>query len=65
MNAPQKGDYIDFHVHDGKPSEGVFILESLMAHEGKRPTANSGVAYTMVSIHGSLMKRTRVSTLKM
>jgi TatD DNase family protein len=46
MNAPQKGDYIDFHVHDGKPSEGVFILESLMAHEGKRPTANSGVAYT-------------------
>lgn len=46
MNVPQKGDYIDFHVHGGKPSEGVFILESLMAHEGIMPVRVPGIAYT-------------------
>ena len=46
MNLPQTGDYIDMHTHGGKPDEGVFIIESLMAHEGKLPENISGVAYT-------------------
>ena len=46
MHFPQEGDYIDIHVHDGKPSAGLFILESLMAHEEKMPEAMSGVSYT-------------------
>ena len=46
MQFPQSGDYIDIHVHDGTPASGIFILESLMAHEGKFPADTSGVAYT-------------------
>jgi TatD DNase family protein len=46
MNIPQKGDYIDIHVHGGRPAPGVFILESLMAHENKLPENTSGMAFT-------------------
>ena len=46
MNLPQPGDYIDMHTHNGKPAEGVFIIECLMAHEGKQPADVSGVTYT-------------------
>jgi TatD DNase family protein len=46
MYLPQSGDYIDIHVHDGKHAPGIFILESLMAHEEKLPEDISGVAYT-------------------
>jgi TatD DNase family protein len=46
MYLPLPGDYIDIHVHDGSPASGVFILESLMAHEEKLPVAIAGVAYT-------------------
>jgi TatD DNase family protein len=46
MHLPLNGDYIDIHVHSGKPSEGNFILESLMAHEEKVPWNIPGVAYT-------------------
>jgi TatD DNase family protein len=46
MYLPQPGDYIDIHVHGGKPSSGIFILESLMAHEDKLAADVSGVAYT-------------------
>jgi TatD DNase family protein len=46
MHLPQPGDYIDIHVHNGKPAPGIFILESLMAHEAKLPLDISGVAYT-------------------
>jgi TatD DNase family protein len=46
MYLPQPGDYIDIHVHGGKPAFGMFILESLMAHEEKLPADVSGVAYT-------------------
>jgi hypothetical protein len=37
MYFPQNGDFIDIHVHGGTPSSGIFILESLMAHESKIP----------------------------
>jgi TatD DNase family protein len=46
MYLPQNGDYIDIHVHGGTPGSGIFILESLMAHEGKTPVDIPGVAYT-------------------
>ena len=46
MNLPQPGDYIDCHVHGSRPAPGVFIVESLMAHEGKMPENINGVAYT-------------------
>jgi TatD DNase family protein len=46
MYLPQPGDYIDIHVHGGKPSPGIFILESLMAHEDKLPEDLPGIAFT-------------------
>jgi len=46
MYFPQQGDYIDIHVHGGTPASGIFILESLMAHEEKIPANTPGVAYT-------------------
>jgi TatD DNase family protein len=46
MYLPQTGDYIDIHVHGGAPASGIFILESLMAHEEKVPSEIKGIAYT-------------------
>lgn len=46
MHLPQPGDYIDIHVHGGRPSPGKFILESLMAHEDRSPEDSPGVAFT-------------------
>lgn len=46
MTVPQPGDYIDIHVHGGKPSEGIFILETLMAHEDRLPEYAEGSAFT-------------------
>jgi TatD DNase family protein len=46
MYLPQPGDYIDIHIHGGTPVSGIFILESLMAHEDKLPAEVSGVSYT-------------------
>jgi TatD DNase family protein len=37
MNLPRHGDYIDIHTHGGTASPGIFILESLIAGEGKSP----------------------------
>jgi TatD DNase family protein len=46
MYFPQTGDFIDIHVHDGNPASGIFIVESLMAHEEKLPSDVPGVTYT-------------------
>ena len=46
MNHPKPDDYIDMHTHGGKPSEGMFIIECLMAHEEKIPDDTAGIAYT-------------------
>ncbi|HLN20293.1 MAG TPA: TatD family hydrolase [Bacteroidales bacterium] len=46
MNIPQPGDYIDIHVHGGKSSDGIFILETLMAHEDRLPEETQGAAFT-------------------
>lgn len=46
MSIPHNGDYIDIHVHGGHPLPGVFILETLMAHEGRYPKEIDGAAFT-------------------
>lgn len=46
MYQPQSGDYIDIHTHGGKPSEGVFCVESLLAHEGIHPWKIKGMGFT-------------------
>lgn len=46
MNLPLQGEYIDIHTHDAKPSEGVFAVENLMAHELRRPEEVSTQAFT-------------------
>lgn len=55
MTAPQPGDYIDIHVHGGKPSQGIFILETLMAHEERLPEYLPGAAFTY-GIHPWFLK---------
>jgi TatD DNase family protein len=47
MNRPQPGDYIDIHTHGGIPSEGVFIVENLMAHEIENIPSNAGFVFTI------------------
>ncbi|HLP74798.1 MAG TPA: TatD family hydrolase [Bacteroidales bacterium] len=46
MALPRPGDYIDIHVHGGKPADGIFILETLMAHENRMPEKTEGAAFT-------------------
>ncbi len=46
MSVPRPGDYIDIHVHGGKVAPGIFILETLMAHEGRYPEKTDGAAFT-------------------
>ena len=50
MILPHKGDYIDIHTHEGSRAPGLFILENLMAHEGKTPGKEAGIIYS-VGIH--------------
>lgn len=47
MNCPLSGDYIDIHTHGGTPSEGMFIVENLMAHEANEIPSAQGMAYTI------------------
>jgi TatD DNase family protein len=46
MQHPRKDDFIDIHVHDGVTGPGIFLLESLMAHENKVPEDVPGVSFT-------------------
>lgn len=50
MYQPGTGDCIDIHIHEGNPSPGIFLLQSLMAHEDKLPVTLPGIAYT-IGIH--------------
>jgi TatD DNase family protein len=47
MNRPLPGDYIDIHTHGGTPSEGVFIVENLMAHLTEAIPSVPGIAFTI------------------
>ncbi|HBC77768.1 MAG TPA: hypothetical protein DEO60_04280 [Bacteroidales bacterium] len=46
MDLPLHGEYIDIHTHDAKPSDGVFAVENLMAHEAMNPENVSARAFT-------------------
>lgn len=46
MHLPGYKDYIDIHIHGGSPAAGIFMLESLMAHEEKLTSDIPGIAYT-------------------
>lgn len=46
MQIPGRNDYIDIHIHDGKPAAEIFMVESLMAHEERLPEDLPGIAYT-------------------
>lgn len=50
MNFPQPGDYINIHTHGDKPAPGIFLIESLMAHEGRLPEKIPGVVFS-IGIH--------------
>jgi TatD DNase family protein len=45
MNFPAEDDYIDIHTHGAVGSGGIFSVETLMAHEGRTPEDQSGIAY--------------------
>ena len=46
MNFPEPGDYIDIHNHGAKPVSGIFSVETLMAHEGRKPENIKGITYS-------------------
>jgi TatD DNase family protein len=46
MNLPKPEDYIDIHNHGSLSVNGQFSVENLMAHEGRIPDNQSGMAYT-------------------
>lgn len=46
MNLPGSDDFIDIHNHGASPIEGVFQVETLMAHEGRKPANLPGMAFT-------------------
>ena len=56
MNLPGKNDYIDVHTHDSAgQADGIFTVESLLAHEEKRPGDVPGLLYT-IGIHPWYLK---------
>ena len=50
MSFPAERDYIDIHNHNSKSETGVFVVESLMVHEGITPVSSVGVAFS-VGVH--------------
>ena len=46
MNFPEPGDYIDIHNHGSKAVSGVFTVETLMAHEERRPENIKGLTFS-------------------
>jgi TatD DNase family protein len=62
MILPKAGDYIDIHNHGGKPSQGIFIVENLMAHESRMPSEITGMAFS-IGIHPWFLDETNISPL--
>jgi TatD DNase family protein len=62
MILPRAGDYIDIHNHGGIPSPGMFIVENLMAHEGRMPSETAGMAFSL-GIHPWFLNETNISSL--
>ncbi len=46
MHFPEQDDYIDIHTHEARATEGIFSVESLMAHQNLQPDNRSGMAFT-------------------
>jgi len=46
MNVPCTNDYIDIHTHGSDQVPGIFMVENLMAHEGKSPADAPRLAFT-------------------
>jgi TatD DNase family protein len=46
MNLPKPGDFIDIHTHHAMLSEGVFAVETLMAHENLHQEYFAGRLFT-------------------
>ncbi len=46
MNLPEPEDYIDIHTHGARQAEGIYSIETLMAHEQRLPEGIPGLAYT-------------------
>jgi TatD DNase family protein len=46
MNFPEPGDFIDIHNHGAAPVDGVFTVETLMAHEERKPENVKGLTFT-------------------
>jgi TatD DNase family protein len=46
MNFPEPGDFIDIHNHGAEPVDGVFTVETMMAHEGRKPENIKGLTFT-------------------
>jgi TatD DNase family protein len=62
MILPRAGDYIDIHNHGGKPSPGIFIVENLMAHEGRMPSETEGMAFSL-GVHPWFLNETNIFPL--
>lgn len=50
MNLPKAEDYIDIHTHGSVSMPGVFSVETLLAHENRRPEEISGITF-IADIH--------------
>jgi TatD DNase family protein len=45
MNFPLESDYINIHTHGAHTTHGIFSVENLMAHEGRMPENQPGIAF--------------------
>jgi TatD DNase family protein len=46
MNLPKPDDYIDIHTHGSLSVPGVFSVETLLAHESRKPENIEGIVFT-------------------
>lgn len=47
MNLPGEYDFINFHDHGSLYSEGVFTIDNIMVHEGREPSRNEGITFSV------------------
>lgn len=46
-NRPGPKDYINIHDHGALTTEGVFIVDNIMVHQGRSPSENRGIAFSV------------------
>ena len=47
MSLPGADDFIDIHTHGENGEPGIFLVQNLMAHEGREPSETEGTAFTL------------------